>query len=119
MIRERVDVFGHVRAMEPKEEIPALRMPRGEIGVIKEAPVKRWLAGQEMWDTKFKRTAGKAIKRRQYYEAKAERLMKNARVQGFRSQQDMTRPGMERDPSSRSVASSAVGEIDPNRRWGM
>ncbi|KAH9942586.1 alpha/beta-hydrolase [Amylocystis lapponica] len=74
LIRERVDVFGHVRPMEPKEELEALCMPPGEIGIIKEAPVKRWLAGQEMWDKKFKYAAQDAMKRRRRYEEKAARL---------------------------------------------
>ena len=48
MIRERVDIHGVVRPMEPKEEIEALNIPPQEIGIIKEAPVMRWLAGQEL-----------------------------------------------------------------------
>ena len=81
MIRERVDVSGIVRAMEPAEEIEALRMPPQEIGLIKERPVRRWLEGQEAWDKKFKHTVEQVLRKRKHYEEKAERLLRHAREQ--------------------------------------
>jgi hypothetical protein len=48
--------------MEPPEEIPALRIPPSQVGLIKEAPVRRWLRGQGMWDERFKRRSKKAFR---------------------------------------------------------
>lgn len=104
--------------MEPKEEIEALNMKPQEIGVIKEAPVKRWLRGQEIWDQKFKRTANEALKKRKHYEQKAERLLRNAREQGLMLEHEL-RPQTERLNTGRtSLSSSSIGDIDPDRRWG-
>ncbi|PIL36933.1 hypothetical protein GSI_00623 [Ganoderma sinense ZZ0214-1] len=52
-IRERVNPLGKVRPMEPPDQLLALRIPPSEIGLIKEGPVRRWLAGQEAWDKRF------------------------------------------------------------------
>lgn len=42
MIRERVDIYGVSKAMEPPEQIHALKLPPEQIGIIKEGPVLRW-----------------------------------------------------------------------------
>ncbi|KZT13024.1 alpha/beta-hydrolase [Laetiporus sulphureus 93-53] len=118
MIRERVGVSGKVRSMEPVEEIEVLRIPPELIGIIKEAPVKRWLTGQELWDKKYKHAAHKAIMRRRKYERKAERLLQHAREQGTLHRLE-SRPGpLHRRRSHISACSAASGEIDPDRRWG-
>ncbi|KAI0356462.1 alpha/beta-hydrolase [Trametes cingulata] len=114
MIRERVDVLGNVRPMEPPEEIEALRLQPWEIGVIKEAPVRRWLSGQEEWDRKYKRTAEHVIRKRRQYEAKAARLLEHARQQGLIH--DELHPQRSRVSLSGSV--SSVGEVEVERRWG-
>ncbi|KAI0824710.1 alpha/beta-hydrolase [Trametes gibbosa] len=116
MIRERVDVLGNVRPMEPPEEIEALRLKPYEIGLVKEAPVKRWLAGQEEWDKKYKRKAERAIRKRRRYEAKAIRLLEHAKEQGL--VHDELRPHRSRTSSIGSVSSRSVGEVEPDRRWG-
>ncbi|CCM05570.1 uncharacterized protein FIBRA_07797 [Fibroporia radiculosa] len=118
MIRERVDIFGQVRSMEPKEEIEALRLEPQEIGIIKEAPVKRWLIGQEHWDKKYKRAAHKVIVRRRRYERKAQRLLQHALDQGS-LRHNPTRPQPpERTTSHTSLASGVFGRIEQDRRWG-
>jgi hypothetical protein len=48
MIRERVNIYGNVRPMEPVEDMAILHTPPSQIGIIKEAPVRRWLSGQVM-----------------------------------------------------------------------
>lgn len=65
MIRERISVTGVVRPMEPMEQINALNLDKEDIGLIKEAPVKRYLAGRAIWDRKFKRTYIKVQKERE------------------------------------------------------
>ncbi|KAI9066431.1 alpha/beta-hydrolase [Trametes sanguinea] len=115
-IRERVDVLGNVRPMEPPEEIEALRLKPQEIGVIKEAPVRRWLEGQEEWDRRFKRTAERVIRKRRQFETKAARLLEHAREQGLIH--DELQPRHSRASLGRSISSGSVGEIDSDRRWG-
>ncbi|PCH41474.1 alpha/beta-hydrolase [Wolfiporia cocos MD-104 SS10] len=118
MIRERVDVTGHVRPMEPREEIEALQIKPQLIGLIKEAPVRRWLIGQEIWDKKFKHAANKVIARRRQYERKAERLLQNARSQGTIHINETIPPNERRGISQSSLASAPAGEIENDRRWG-
>ncbi|GBE80022.1 alpha/beta-hydrolase [Sparassis crispa] len=115
MIRERVDVNGRVRPMEPREEIEALCLPPEAVALIKEAPVKRWLTGQEEWDKKYNRAARRVVHRRRYYETMTAKLMKNARDQGFVHAND---DEMMRVNSGQSSASPAAGGIAPDRRWG-
>lgn len=115
MIRERVNVFGHVRPMEPKEQLEVLQIPPGEIGLIKEAPVKRWATGQELWDKKFRRTALKVAMKRKHYEDKAARLLKNAREQGLELKHE-TRPGPSRSKSTASI--NPKHDLEHERRWG-
>ena len=124
MIRERVDILGHVRPMEPKDEVPALRLHPSEVGVIKEDPVRRWLAGQEKIDRKFKRSAERVMKKRKKLEAKAEKMLADARDKGLvlhgdggRIQGDVQRADRgASNPSISSVDSERV--IDEDRRWG-
>ncbi|EMD40895.1 hypothetical protein CERSUDRAFT_91649 [Gelatoporia subvermispora B] len=117
MIRERVDVFGKVRPMESPGELEALRQRPQDIGVIKEAPVRRWLTGQELWDDKYKHAARRVYLNRRRYEVKSARLLQHAREEGFELHQDRT-PSMPRQQSTASVSFAAVGAIQPERRWG-
>lgn len=64
MIRERVDVHGKCRELEPASELEGLRMPAEEVGMIKEGPAKRYLDGQALWDRKFKRAIKRVAKHR-------------------------------------------------------
>lgn len=119
MIRELVDVVGHVRPMEPTYEIEALKMPCCEIGIMKEAPVKRWLAGQEAWDKKYHRSALKVVRKRQHYERKAATLIEHARQQGLvlSSDRNLDPPNLRRSWIRTSL--SSVGDVEQDRRWGM
>lgn len=122
MLRERVDIFGQVRPMEPQSEIEALQIPPRLIGIIKEEPVKRWASGQEEWDKKFRRQAAQAIRRRDHYHKKFDALMDRARAQGLELVHDAHLPAgyRQRRNSMASVHSrTSMGEIIAERRYGM
>ncbi|KAF9028446.1 alpha/beta-hydrolase [Hymenopellis radicata] len=121
MIRERVDIHGYTRPMEPKEDLVVLRLRREEIGLIKEAPALRWAKGQDEWDKVFHKTAKKASKKRQKLEAKAHRMLEHAREQGLITASQPSRPNMReknalhtKSPSEDSMART----IQEDRRWG-
>lgn len=119
MIRERVDVSGHVRTMEPKEEIETLRIPPQQLGLIKEDPVRRWLNGQELWDKKFKRTAHKVQERRKHYEAKAAKLIEHAREQGLILKHEANDGLVRRSSTASRRSARSTGMIVHERRWGI
>lgn len=108
-IRERVDPLGKVRPMEPAGQLAALRLLPSEIGLVKEGPVRRWLAGQEAWDKRFQKRASKVLRKRKHYEAKWEKLLEHAKQEGLFDETPL-----------RSTASvvSIGGTIKPRRRWG-
>ena len=83
MLRERVDIRGQVRPMEPVEEILALHIPPSQIGLIREPPVRRWLHGQSVWDEQFKRRAKKVFEKRKKFEEKAKEIIRHATQQGL------------------------------------
>jgi hypothetical protein len=64
MIRERVDMVGLCRPLEPEDQLGALTMPAEEIGMIKTAAVMRYLEGQAKWDHKFARTFKRVARHR-------------------------------------------------------
>lgn len=113
MIRERVDIHGVARPMETAEEIPALKMRPGQIGIIKEGPTIRWLKGQEDWDKRYKRSAERVMKRRSKIEAKTKLFLDNARAQGLILTGE--RPKVE--PSSSRLHDES-DRIQEDRRWG-
>jgi len=47
MIRERISITGIVRPMEPENQMQALTLDKEDLGLIKEGPVKRYLAGSK------------------------------------------------------------------------
>ena len=102
--------MGQVRLMEPVEEVPALRLKPSEIGLIKEAPVRRWLAGQEEWDRRYKRQAEAVIRKRKHYRAKWEKLLEHAKQEGLFSEKTSLQ--------STTSAVSTGGVIETDRRWG-
>ncbi|KDN49520.1 hypothetical protein RSAG8_02222, partial [Rhizoctonia solani AG-8 WAC10335] len=71
---ERVDIHGMTRPLSPD----ALRIPKDGVGVVKAAPVQRWLTGQTAWDSKYKRIARGVEKERARWEKKAMEVMKKA-----------------------------------------
>ncbi|CAE6459076.1 unnamed protein product [Rhizoctonia solani] len=71
---ERVDIYGRTRPLSPD----ALRIPKDGVGLVKPAPVQRWLTGQTAWDSKYKRIARGVEKERAGWEKKATEVMKKA-----------------------------------------
>lgn len=53
MIRQRVDRHGNIFPLEPAHQLPGCNLPTSEIGVIKEGPVRKWIAAKREWDTKY------------------------------------------------------------------
>ncbi|KAJ7498735.1 Alpha/Beta hydrolase protein [Mycena latifolia] len=115
MIRQRVDIQGVPRPMEPREEMPVLALKPAQIGIIKEAPTIKWLKGQEEWDKKYKKTAQSAIRQRQKNEEKAKRLLDNARDQGLML---VSECGPEITAVVSTSAHTTDGTIQADRRWG-
>lgn len=64
MIRQRVDRHGMISHLEPEAELVACNMPVNDIGVIKEGPVKKWMAAKAQWDTKYASSKRKVQKQR-------------------------------------------------------
>lgn len=64
MIRQRVDRHGNIRHLEPASELPSCTLPPSQIGVIKEGPIKKWMAAKLKWDTKYASAKRKVQKRR-------------------------------------------------------
>lgn len=120
MLRERVNIFGVTRPMEPVEYLQALQIPTGQIGVIKEAPTLRWLKGQQEWDKKYKRHAERALQRRHEYEVKAKKLLQDARDQGLIHDTDGKLRHVQSPVSTSSAQSrrTPIGKIQTERRWG-
>jgi hypothetical protein len=119
MIRERVDIYGKVRPMEPIEELSVLKMRPQEIGIIKEGPLHKWWSGQKECDKRYRRNAEKAIKKRRANEEKAKKLIQNARDEGLLLVRDKAPPQPTRIMSNVSVLSTKlVGKIDSDKRWG-
>jgi hypothetical protein len=120
-LRERVDVSGKVRAMEPPEDIDILKMPPSKIGIIKEAPVKRWLEGQNAWDKMFAGEAAKVPEQRLKNKAKAAKMLQDARDKGLLLSEE-AEATLSRMPSAASHVSDATVrsgiEIQNDRRWG-
>ncbi|KAM0755605.1 alpha/beta-hydrolase [Meredithblackwellia eburnea MCA 4105] len=67
MVRERIGIDGVVRPLEPAEELQAMQLSPEEVGLLKEAPVKRYLAGKAIWDKRFKRTYEHVQRRREHH----------------------------------------------------
>ncbi|KAL1668009.1 hypothetical protein GGF50DRAFT_47259 [Schizophyllum commune] len=119
MIRERVDVKGFTRPMEPEAEIPALQLKPHEIGLIREEPAIRWHEGQKKWDKRYRKRAHKVVQKRKRMEARAAELIERAKAQGLEFQVN-DRPSHVRQDSGSSRASvrTTDGVIQEDRRWG-
>jgi hypothetical protein len=116
MIRQSVDRHGNVFPLPPPEEVEALRLRPDEIGVLKEAPVKKWLRRQEEWNKKFA-----AVKRRLQEERAKEKAMEWVKGQGLA---ELCIPMVEKPPPTALVGMTArqrdlahVKRI--KRSWGM
>ncbi|KAG9047560.1 hypothetical protein FS837_002023 [Tulasnella sp. UAMH 9824] len=73
---ERVDIHGRVRPLECDTELQSLQIPKEEIGVIKQAPVKRWLEGQGATDNKWKHRGAKVERKREKISASTAKLVR-------------------------------------------
>jgi hypothetical protein len=120
MIRERVDIHGEVRPMEPKGEVTALRVRPEEVGIIKEAPLNKWWSGQKEWDKRYRRKAEKVVKQRRCNQTKAKKFMAAARDQGLLLEHEMPPLSqLHRLASDMSTPSTReIGKIQSDRRWG-
>jgi acetyl esterase/lipase len=68
MIRQRIDRNGNVYPLGPSELFFSLKLKPNEIGVIKEAPVHRWLERKEKWHHLFAKLEPKVHAKRAKYE---------------------------------------------------
>lgn len=121
MLRERLDVHGMARPMEPRHEIPALQIPPDQIGQIKEAPAMRWLRGQEEWDKRYRKRAKRILKKRKALVKKAERIVKNALEQGLVHEafpESLVKNPVEKGTGRVVKRKTSIGEIQNDRRWG-
>ncbi|KAG9237038.1 hypothetical protein BJ875DRAFT_370897 [Amylocarpus encephaloides] len=64
MIRQRVDRHGNTYSLEPESELPGCNVSRDDIGVIKQAPMKKWMSAKKEWDTKFASSKRRVQKQR-------------------------------------------------------
>ncbi|KAG7096748.1 hypothetical protein E1B28_004160 [Marasmius oreades] len=121
MVRERVDIRGRVRRMEPKSEMAVLQIKPGEVGLIKEAPAIRWFKGQEQWDKRFSKRAETVLKKRATHENKTRRMIDHARQQGLTLSYEEEKPPL---PQSQSFTNASIpqkvndGVVQQDRRWG-
>ncbi|KAJ3739568.1 hypothetical protein DFH05DRAFT_1513838 [Lentinula detonsa] len=122
MIRERVDIRGVTRDMEPREDITCLQIKPSQIGLIKEAPCTRWSEGQQKWDIVFAREAKKVLRHRIKIERKVQNMLDNARDQGLLlvGESDVTDRAQARNASTErsTSANPKDGTIRDDRRWG-
>ncbi|KAH8113227.1 lipase/esterase [Phellopilus nigrolimitatus] len=106
MLRQRVDICGRVRQMERKEDISCLRIPVNGIGLLREAPARRWLAGQQEWDEMFKHRRKNEEKYRKIIARARELGLVHSPEAGFVSDLD------------EENARDGRGHIQKDRRWG-
>ncbi|KAF8076580.1 alpha/beta-hydrolase [Lyophyllum atratum] len=116
MVRERVDIRGISRPMEPPDEITALKIPPEQIGIIKEAPTRRWFDGQMEWDRHYTRAGTKVLKSRVRLEAKAAKMLENACRQGLILKREAPPEGLQRTMSVGDR--NKIERIQDERRWG-
>lgn len=113
MIRQRVDIHGRVRQMEAIEDVPCLQLHPDEIGLLREAPARRWQDGQQLWDEKFKSVAKRVQKRRKKHEEEYLKMLDRARELGLRHVDSRRSTG-----TDGSSSGTGVGIIQNERRWG-
>lgn len=53
MVRQRVDRHGRIYQLEHHSSLPGCCLSPSEIGVIKEGPVRKWMAAKLQWDTRY------------------------------------------------------------------
>ncbi len=100
--------------MEPQDEMPVLKIPPGEVCLLKEEPASKWKSGQEEWDRKFSRSAKRVEKQRRDISLKADKLIQSAYDQGLVLSSDEHVQSLDRHPSHSQSSSGEPNE----RRWG-
>lgn len=118
MIRERVNISGKVRTMEPIEDIKCLNLDASTIGIIKEAPAVRWKTGQDMWDKRYTHRAKRIMKKKAKYEAKAEKILREAFDQGFVHGSHGVVPQSAENMAGNMTEEPKDAQIQVDRRWG-
>ena len=118
MVRQRVDIQGRVRQMEAREEIPCLKLSASDIGLLREAPARRWLEGQQKWDRKFKGTAKSVTKKRKKIEEQYAKTIERAKELGLIHSPEETASILTIDGDMYADGANADGEIQRGRRWG-
>jgi hypothetical protein len=107
--------------MEPAEEMDILKMEPSQIGIFKEAPVRRWMNGQKEWDQLFREQAQKVPEQRRKNEAKAKKMIEDARDKGLLLSEEVE-ANLSRFPSASSDVTTQTArsgiEIQGDRRWG-
>ncbi|PHH90314.1 hypothetical protein CDD83_3988 [Cordyceps sp. RAO-2017] len=63
MIRQRVTRHGVTLPLPPEHELPGCRMKQDDVGVVKEGPVKKWLATKKQWDARYSAAKAKVQKK--------------------------------------------------------
>ncbi|PKS11404.1 hypothetical protein jhhlp_003167 [Lomentospora prolificans] len=62
MIRQRVTRHGTVLPLEPELELAGCILKPCDVGVVKEGPVRKWLAARDRWDSRYSRAKSKVHK---------------------------------------------------------
>ncbi|SJX61885.1 uncharacterized protein (N-terminal fragment), partial [Sporisorium reilianum f. sp. reilianum] len=116
MIRERVDVRGYLRPLEPETELQALQVSPDDIGRIKEGPVERYLDGQTQWAKRFAKTARGVEKQRCKNEKTAQKMLEEAQSQGLLDLHELRRKraALTQQAHSPRVDSVATGSTSKN-----
>jgi len=115
MIRQRVDRHGAIFALAPAAELGALRVRPDAIGVLKEVPVRKWLARQDEWNRRYAKTKRRIQERRDRQDRDCQRE---------RRLQALGIPPDEKPPPTAIVAMTArerdiVSMSRAKRSWGM
>ncbi|KAK0743283.1 hypothetical protein B0T18DRAFT_430595 [Schizothecium vesticola] len=56
MIRQRVTTNGTFFPLPPPEDLPACRVERDHVGLIKVGPVRKWLAHKQQWESRYRKS---------------------------------------------------------------
>ena len=118
MLRERINLHGFARPMEPEEDIPCLQIPPDQIGLLKEAPAMRWFRGQNDWDARFRKKARRVQRKREEHKRKASEVIKHAHEMGLVHAWFPESMPVERETGRRVKRTTSIGGIDNHRRWG-
>ncbi|GAA5980276.1 hypothetical protein JCM11641_005526 [Rhodosporidiobolus odoratus] len=108
MIRERISVTGVVRPMESIESMSVLALDKEDIGLIKEAPVKRYMAGKALWDRKFRKEYIKINKERERH------LKKSMKEEATRITKRVSELSKQKDNKSSQSSSASGSGSGPN-----